>query len=276
MKTYKATTPSRREMTGIDYSVLTKKEPEKSLLLSFKSRAGRAQNGRITVRHQGGGVKRLYRIIEFGQPKLDVAAKVLALEYDPYRTAFIALLEYPDKTKCYILAAQGLKVGDEVIFSENAKLNPGNRTALKNLPVGTMVHNIEIEPGRGGLLVRGAGTAAQVLAQEEGFALLKMPSTEVRKIKNKCFGSVGAISNPEHRFVNLGNAGRARRMGVRPGVRGSAMNPCDHPHGGGEGRQPIGLKYPKTPWGKHALGVRTRKNKRLSNKYIIQRRTKNK
>lgn len=228
------------------------------------------------MRHQGGGVKKLYRIIEFSQPKSGVAAKVVALEYDPYRTAFIALLQYPDKTKCYILAAQGTKVGDEIMFSENAKLTPGNRTLLKNMPVGTMVHNIEIEPGRGGLLVRGAGTAAQVLAQEEGFTLLKMPSTEVRKIKNKCFGSVGAISNPEHRFVNLGNAGRARRMGVRPGVRGSAMNPVDHPHGGGEGRQPIGLKYPKTPWGKHALGVRTRKNKRLSNKYIIQRRIKNK
>lgn len=276
MKTYKATTPSRREMTGIDYSVLTKKEPEKSLLLSFKSRAGRANTGRITVRHQGGGVKRLYRIIEFGQPKLGVVAKVLALEYDPYRTSFIALLEYPDKTKCYILAAQGVKAGDEIVFSENAKLTPGNRTLLKNLPVGTMVHNIEIEPGKGGLLVRGAGTAAQVLAQEEGFTQLKMPSTEIRRIKNKCFGSVGTISNPEHRFVNIGNAGRARRMGVRPGVRGTAMNPVDHPHGGGEGRQPRGMKYPKTPWGKHALGVKTRKRKKMSNKYIIQRRIKNK
>lgn len=276
MKIFKPTTSGRRGMTGIDYSVLTKKEPEKALLICSKKRMGRAQDGRITVRHKGGGAKRLYRIIEFGQLKLDVAAKVIALEYDPNRTSFIALVQYQDKTKHYILAPQGLKVGEEVICSEKVLFNPGNRTRLKNLPVGTMVHNLEIEPGRGGIMVRGAGTGAQVLAQEEGYTQLKMPSTEIRKIKSECFASIGAVSNPEHRFVNIGKAGRSRLMGIRPAVRGSAMNPVDHPHGGGEGRQPIGLKYPKTPWGKPALGVKTRWRKRSSNKFIIQRRSKNK
>lgn len=275
MKLYKPTTPGRRGMTGVDYSVLTKKEPEKTLLQSFKRRHGRAQNGRITVRHKGGGAKKLYRIVEFGQPKLDVAAKVIALEYDPNRTSFIALIQYQDKTKAYILAPQGLKVGDEIIYSEKSPIKPGNRTRLKNLPVGTMVYNIEVEPGRGGIMVKGAGTTAQILAQEEGYAQLKMPSTEIRRVKNKCFVSIGTVSNSEHRFVNIGKAGRSRLMGIRPSVRGSAMNPVDHPHGGGEGRQSIGLKYPKTPWGKHALGVKTRKRK-ASDKFIIKRRIKNK
>ncbi len=274
MKTYKATTPSKRGMTGIDYSVLTKKEPEKSLLKWSKKRMGRAQDGRITVRHKGGGAKRLYRIIEFVQPKLNVAGKVMSLEYDPNRTSFIALINYPDNTKCYILAPQDLKAGDEVMCSEQAQLKPGNRIKLKNLPVGTMVYNIEAEPGRGGIMVRGAGTAAQVLAQEEKYTQLKMPSTEIRRIKRECFASIGVVSNPEHRFVNIGKAGRSRLMGIRPAVRGSAMNPVDHPHGGGEGRQPIGLKHPKTPWGKPALGFKTRKKKKASNKLIIQRRQK--
>lgn len=274
MKIYKPTTPGRRGMTGIDYSVLTKKEPEKTLLRWSKKRMGRAQDGRITVRHKGGGAKRLYRVVEFGQPKLDIAGKITSLEYDPNRTSFIALIQYPDNTKYYILASQGLKVGDEIIYSEKTPLNPGNRTKLKNLPVGTMVYNIEIEPGRGGIMVRGAGTAAQVLAQEEKYTQLKMPSTEIRRIKNECFASIGTVSNPEHRFVNIGKAGRSRLMGIRPAVRGSAMNPVDHPHGGGEGRQPIGLKHPKTPWGKTALGVKTRKKKKASNKFIIQRREK--
>jgi len=276
MKIFKPTTPGRRGITGIDYSILTKKEPEKTLLRWSKKRMGRAQNGRITVRHKGGGVKRLYRVIEFGQPKLDIAAKVTALEYDPNRTSFIALIQYPDNTKYYILAPQGLKVGDEIIYSEKTSLMPGNRAKLKNLPVGTMAYNIEIKPGKGGILVRGAGTAAQVLAQEEGYTQLKMPSTEIRRIKNECFVSIGTLSNPEHRFVNIGKAGRSRLMGKRPAVRGSAMNPVDHPHGGGEGRQPIGLKHPKTPWGKPALGFKTRKKKKASNKFIIQRRVKNK
>ncbi|MBU3934626.1 50S ribosomal protein L2 [Patescibacteria group bacterium] len=276
MKIYKPTTPGQRGMTGVDYSVLTKKRPEKTLTKSFKKRAGRAQNGRITIRHKGGGAKKLYRVVEFGQPKLDVSAKVIALEYDPNRTSFIALIQYPDSVKYYILAPQDLKVGDEIICSEKSPLKPGNRAKLKNLPVGTMVYNIETKIGKGGIMVRGAGTSAQILAQEEGYAQLKMPSTETRRIKNECFASIGAVSNSEHRFVNIGKAGRARLMGRRPTVRGSAMNPVDHPHGGGEGRQSIGLKYPKTPWGKPALGVKTRKNKKASNKLIIKRRIKNK
>ena len=263
-------------MTRTDQSMLTKKEPEKALLRPLKNRAGRAWNGRITTRHQGGGVKKMYRIVEFGQANLDVAAKTIALEYDPNRTAFIALIQYPDNKKAYILAPQGLNVGDEVICSEKPLSKLGNRTMLKNLSVGTMVYNIEMEPGRGGVMVKGAGTAAQILAQEGNYTQLKMPSTEIRKVKNECFASIGTVSNSEHRFMNIGKAGRARRMGIRPGVRGSAMNPVDHPHGGGEGRQPIGLKHPKTYRGKIALGVKTRKRKNLSNKYIIQRRIKNK
>ncbi|MFA5878398.1 MAG: 50S ribosomal protein L2 [Candidatus Staskawiczbacteria bacterium] len=276
MKFYNPTSAGRRGMTRTDQSMLTKKEPEKALLRPLKNRAGRAWNGRITTRHQGGGVKKMYRIVEFGQANLDVAAKTIALEYDPNRTAFIALIQYPDNKKAYILAPQGLNVGDEVICSEKPLSKLGNRTMLKNLSVGTMVYNIEMEPGRGGVMVKGAGTAAQILAQEGNYTQLKMPSTEIRKVKNECFASIGTVSNSEHRFMNIGKAGRARRMGIRPGVRGSAMNPVDHPHGGGEGRQPIGLKHPKTYRGKIALGVKTRKRKNLSNKYIIQRRIKNK
>jgi len=274
MKHYKPLTPGQRGMTVVDYSVLTKKEPEKTLTVSLQRRVGRASNGRVTTRHRGGGVKRMYRLVEFGQPRMDVSGKVVALEYDPNRTSFLALIQYPDNQKCYILAAQDLKVGDEVICSERATLKAGNRTKIKVLPVGTMIHNIEFEPGRGGIAVKGAGTAAQILAQDGDYAQLKMPSTEIRKVKNDCFASIGVVSNPEHRFVNLGKAGRARLMGRRPGVRGTAMNPCDHPHGGGEGRQPIGLKHPKTPWGKAALGLKTRHRKNQSNKFIIQRRQK--
>lgn len=274
MKIYKATTAGQRGTVGIDYSALTKKKPEKGLLAPLKKKAGRANSGRITIRHRGGGVKKLYRIIEFGEQKIDMQAKVIALEYDPNRTAFIALIQYSDGQKQYVLAPQGLKVGDEIIYSDRTPLAPGNRTKLKNLPVGTMVYNIEIEPGKGGKLVRGAGTAAQVLAQEQGYTNLKMPSTEIRKVKNECFASIGMVSNPEHRFAKIGKAGRMRLKGRRPAVRGSAMNPCDHPHGGGEGRTPIGLKHPKTPWGKPALGVKTRKRHKWSDKLIIQRRKK--
>lgn len=275
MKIYKPTTPGRRGMTGIDYSSLTKKEPEKRFLRSLRKRGGRsAITGRITVRHQGGGVKRLYRIIEFSEKKIDMPAKVIALEYDPNRTAFIALIEYQDKEKQYILAPHNLEVGNEVIFSEKAPINIGNRVELKNIPVGTMVHNIELDPGRGGKIVRSAGTAAQVLAQKERHTHLKMPSGEIRKFNNRCFASIGSVSNPEHRFMKIGKAGRARLKGRRPTVRGSAMNPCDHPHGGGEGRTSIGLKYPKTPWGKHALGVKTRKRNKWTNTFILQRRSK--
>ena len=275
MKTYKPTTPSRRQMAGIDFSQLTKKRAQKSLLKYVRRSVGRSKaSGRITTRHKGGGVKKLYRMIEFAQTKMDASAKVIALEYDPNRTAFIALIEYADMVRQYIIAPQGLKVGDSVVFSEKAPLTPGNRVKLKNVPVGTNVYNIELEPGRGGILVRSAGNAAQVLAQEHGFTNLKMPSTEVRRVKDECFASIGMVSNPENRFYNIGKAGKSRLKGRRPHVRGSAMNPVDHPHGGGEGRQPIGLKHPKTPWGLPALGVKTRYKKKWTNKYIISRRKK--
>lgn len=255
------------------YKLLTKKEPEKRLLLAFKQRAGRSRNGRITVRHQGGGVKKLYRIIDFGEEKLNIPAKVIALEYDPYRTSFIALLEYEDKDKRYQLLADGLKVGDAVICAEKAEIKTGNRMKLKNIPVGTSVFNIELEPGRGGKLVRSAGTLAKVAAQEGKYTHLVFPSSEIRKIPDECYASVGQVSFPEHKYIIIGKAGNARRKGRRPSVRGSAMNPCDHPHGGGEGRTSIGLKHPKTPWGKPALGVKTR-GKKWTQKYIIQRRKK--
>jgi len=274
MKKYKPTTPSRRQMTTKDFSILTKKNPERKLLKPLKKKAGRSSSGRITVRHKGGGAKRLYRIIEFGQPKLDVKAKVIALEYDPNRTAFLALLEYPDGERKYIIAPHNLKVGTEIVFSEKAPLSLGNRMKLKNIPVGTVIHNVELEPGRGGKLVRGAGTGATVLAHENKFCHLKMPSTEIRKVPGECFASIGEVSCPEHRFVNVGKAGRSRHKGKRPTVRGSAMGAHDHPHGGGEGRAPIGLKHPKTPWGKPARGVKTRRKKKSSNKYIIKRRKK--
>ena len=256
-------------------SILTKKEPEKKLLLSFKKRAGRGRSGRITVRHQGGGVKRLYRIIDFGQEKLGIPAKVVALEYDPYRTGFLALLEYQDGEKRYILAPKDLKVGDELICAEKAEIKIGNRMKLKNIPVGAQVFNIEIEPGKGGKLIRGAGTAAKILTQEEPFTHLALSSGEIRKIPQECFASIGQVSWPEHRFERIGKAGRVRLKGIRPTVRGTAMIPPAHPHGGGEGKTPIGLKYPKTPWGKPAFGVKTRKRK-WTDKLIIQRRIKKK
>jgi len=275
MKIYKPTTPSRRGMTGIDFSQLTNKKPEKALLKYVRRSVGRSRStGRITVRHKGGGVKKLYRVIEFSQKRIDEAAKVIALEYDPNRTGFIALIEYSDKIKQYIIAPHGLKVGDQVVFSEKAPLTLGNRIKLKNIPVGTAVFNVELDPGRGGKLVRSAGSSAQVLAQEQGYTSLKMPSTEIRKFPGECFATIGAVSNPENRFYRVGSAGKSRLKGRRPHVRGSAMNPVDHPHGGGEGRQPIGLKHPKTPWGKPALGVKTRNRKKWTNKYIIQRRNK--
>ncbi len=251
--------------------ILTKKEPEKGLTLYLKRRAGRARSGRITVRHQGGGAKRLYRQIEFNQEKLDVKAQVVALEYDPYRTAFLALIEYPDGKKKYILAPQGLKIGDKIIFSEKAEASPGNRMKLKNILLGTMVHNIEIEPNRGGKLARSAGAMAEILAHEGKYVHLKMSSQETRKILAECYASIGQVSHAEHRFEKIGKAGRARLKGKRPRVRGSAMTPCSHPHGGGEGRAPIGLRYPKTPWGKHALGVKTRR-RNWTDQYIIKRR----
>lgn len=251
--------------------MLNKKKPEKSLLRPLKKKAGRNRSGRITVRHRGGGVKRRYRIIEFGQEKLNQQAKVQALEYDPNRTCFLALLEYEDGEKKYILAPHRLKVGDTVVFAEKAPLSIGNRMRLKNIPIGTGVYNMELIPERGGKMARSAGTSSQVMAHEEGYVHLKMPSGEIRKVPEKCFASIGEVSNPEHRFQKLDKAGRARLKGRRPTVRGSAMTPAAHPHGGGEGKAPIGLKHPKTPWGKPALGIKTRK-KKWTDKLILQRR----
>ena len=263
----------KNQATKEDFSILTKKEPEKRLLLRLPRKAGRGAGGRITVRHRGGGAKKLYRIVDFGQEKINIKGKVQALEYDPYRTAFIALLQYQDGEKRYRIAPQGLKVGDEVICAEEAELRSGNRMKLKNIPVGTMVYNIEIEPGRGGKMVKAAGTAARIVAQEGKYTQLETPSKEIRKVFQECFASIGAISRPEKRYMKLGKAGRVRHRGWRPTVRGTAMVPADHPHGGGEGKAPIGLKYPKTPWGKPAKGVKTRR-RRWTDKYIIQRRRK--
>ncbi len=252
--------------------IFTKKKPEKHLLRVLKKRAGRNNTGRITVRHRGGGVKRKYRLIEFRQTNLDVKAKVVALEYDPNRTSFLALLQYPDGSKKYILASQGLKENDEVIFSEKAPIKISNRMKLENIQIGTLVHNIELMPGQGGKIVRTAGASAQVMGKEGKYSLLKMPSTEIRKVPSECFASIGSVSNPGHRFEKIGKAGLSRKKGRRPVVRGSAMNPVDHPHGGGEGRSPIGMPHPKTPWGKNAYGVKTRKKKKWTSKLIIQRR----
>ncbi|MDD2548219.1 MAG: 50S ribosomal protein L2 [Candidatus Pacebacteria bacterium] len=255
--------------------ILTKnKKPEKSLLLRIKRTGGRDSSGKISVRHIGGGARKMYRIVDFGQDKKNIKAKVEALEYDPNRTAFIALIKYADNEKRYILAPKGLEVGDEIEVGDKTEVKIGNRMKLKNIPDGEEVHNIELEPGRKGKCVRSAGAKAVVMAHDEGYVLLKMPSSEIRKFKESSYASIGAVSNPEHKFTKIGKAGRARNMGKRPSVRGSAMNPCDHPHGGGEGRAPIGLKYPKTPWGKHALGVRTRKKNKWSNKLIVKRRVK--
>ncbi len=262
-------------MTGIDFSQLSKKGPEKSLTKYWRRSSGRsATTGRITTRHKGGGVKKLYRMIEFAQTRIDAPAKVIALEYDPNRTAFIALIQYADGQKQYIIAPHGLKIDDEVIFSEKAKVQIGNRLPLKNIPIGSTVYNVELMPGQGGKIVRSAGASAQVLAHDGLYVNLKMPSSEIRKFLGECFASVGAVSNPENRFYRIGKAGTSRHKGRRPAVRGSAMNPVDHPHGGGEGRQPIGLPHPKTPWGLPALGVKTRGKKKWSNKMIIQRRKK--
>jgi len=250
---------------------LTKKKPEKRLLIRIKRRAGRSKSGRITVRHRGGGAKRLYRIVDFKQRRIDLPAKVLALEYDPYRTAYIALLEYENKEKRYRLAPYNLKVGDEIIISEKAKPELGNRMRLENIPIGTDVYNVELVPNEGGKIVRSAGTSAQVLAHEGKHTHLKMPSKEIRKVSRKCFASIGRVSKPEHRFERLRKAGQIRLKGRRPQVRGTVMSPRAHPHGGGEGKTSIGMPAPKTPWGKPARGVKTRRRK-STKKYIIKRR----
>jgi large subunit ribosomal protein L2 len=265
-------------MTSVDFSGLTKTKPAKKLTKKLVQKAGRGYRGRITVRHRGGGHKRKYRLIDFKRfDRIDIPAKVASIEYDPNRSSFIALLNYVDGVKRYILAPEGLKVGHQVICQEKAPLKTGNRMALKNLSVGTQVYNVELLPRKGGQLVRSAGGSAQVMANEGGYTHLKLSSSEVRMVKDTCLASIGQLSNLEHNTVVIGKAGRNRWMGRRPTVRGSAMNPVDHPHGGGENRQSIGLrKGPKTPWGKLAYGVKTRKKKKASNKLIIKRRIKKK
>ena len=274
IKHYKPTTPGYRGMTSIDYADLSKGGPERSLLQSIKKNAGRNSYGRITVRHRGGGNRQKYRIIDFKRNKFDVPATVKTLEYDPNRSAFIALVQYEDGEKRYILAPVGLKVGDTVLSSANADIKPGNALPLTNIPTGTFIHNVELYPGKGGQLARSAGNQAQLMGKESGMALLRLPSGEMRQVPVACMASIGQVSNPEHENVNYGKAGRKRHMGWRPTVRGSVMNPNDHPHGGGEGKSPIGRSGPVTPWGKPTLGYKTRKKHKASDKYIVKRRSK--
>lgn len=273
-KRYKPTTPSRRQMVGYDFSNLNAIEPLKRLTAGFRRSVGRNNQGRITTRHKGGGVKRLYRTIDFKQDKFNISAKVVALEYDPNRTSRIARLHYTDGDKRYILAPENLHVGDAIIVADKANLQPGNRMRLKHIPQGTIIHSLELQPGRGGQMIRSAGSGATVLAHEGRYVQVVLPSSEVRRFLGDSMASIGQLSNAEHNTIVLGKAGRSRYLGIRPAVRGSAMNPVDHPHGGGEGRQPIGLRFPKTPWGKHALGVKTRDKKKKSAKFIITRRKK--
>ena len=272
IKTYNPYTPSRRHMTGSDFAEITKTTPEKSLLASKSKTAGRNNQGKITVRHHGGGAKRKYRIIDFKRRKDGIPATVIGIEYDPNRTANIALLHYADGEKTYIIAPVGLKVGDTVMNGANADVKVGNCLPLKNIPIGSQIHNIELYAGRGGQLVRSAGTSAQLIAKEGKYATLRLPSGEMRMVPIVCRASVGVVGNGEHNLINIGKAGRKRHMGIRPTVRGSVMNPNDHPHGGGEGRTPIGRSGPCTPWGKPALGLKTRKKNKQSNKLIVRRR----
>jgi len=271
IKQYKPTSPGRRGATGYTFEEITKKKPEKSLTVPLKRKAGRNRQGRITVRHRGGGAKRMLRLIDFKRDKFGVLGKVAAIEYDPNRSARIALVHYADGDKRYILWPVGLKVGDTVMSGPEAEIRPGNALPLRRIPAGTAVHNVELLLKRGGQLVRSAGAAAQVMAKEERYVLVRLPSGEIRKILADCLATVGQVGNVEHSQIKLGRAGRARLMGRRPTVRGSAMSPRDHPHGGGEGKAPIGMPGPKTPWGKPALGYRTRRRKG-SDKYIVRRR----
>ena len=273
IKTYKPTTPSRRHMTVSGFDGVDKHAaPEKTLVEVLKNKAGRNSYGRITVRHQGGGNKKKYRVIDFKRNKTDMPAEVLRLEYDPNRTAFIALVQYEDGEKSYILAPAGLKAGDKVLSSTAADIKPGNCLPIANIPVGTFIHNIELYPGKGAQLVRSAGVAAQLMAKEGSMAQVRLPSGEYRKVRMECKASIGQVGNIEHGNIHLGKAGRKRHMGWRPTVRGSVMNPCDHPHGGGEGKAPIGRPGPVTPWGKPTLGYKTRKTKNQSDKFIVKRR----
>ena len=272
IKTYNPYTPSRRHMTGSDFSEITKSTPEKSLTVVLKKNSGRNNQGKITVRHQGGGTRRRYRIIDFKRLKDDIPATVKAIEYDPNRTANIALICYADGEKAYILAPEGLKVGTKIMNGANAEIRPGNCLPLENIPVGTMIHNIELHPGKGGQMVRSAGVGAQLMAKENNYATLRLPSGEMRMVPLKCRATVGIIGNGDHNLINVGKAGRKRHMGIRPTVRGSVMNPNDHPHGGGEGKAPVGRPGPCTPWGKPAMGLKTRKKNKASNKLIVRRR----
>ena len=272
IKSYNAYTPSRRQMTGYDFAVITKSTPEKSLTSSLKKTSGRNNQGKITVRHHGGGNRRKYRMIDFKRIKDDIPAVVKAIEYDPNRTANIALIVYADGTKSYILATENMEVGWKIMNGPNAEIRPGNCLPLANIPVGTEVHNIELHPGKGGQMVRSAGAGAQLMAKEGKYATLRLPSGEMRMVPLECRATVGGIGNVEHNLVNIGKAGRKRHMGIRPHVRGSVMNPNDHPHGGGEGKAPVGRPGPCTPWGKPAMGLKTRKKNKASNKLIVRRK----
>lgn len=272
IKAYKPVTNGRRNMTTLVNTELTNKRPEKSLTVSLQKKGGRNNQGVITTRHHGGGHKRLYRIIDFKRNKLDVEGKVIAIEYDPNRSANIALIRYADGEKRYILAPKGLTVGQKIVSSENADIIVGNCLPMGNMPEGTFIHNIELNPGKGGQLARAAGVSAQILGKEDKYVIVRLASGEVRKILAVCKATVGVVGNEDHSLVNIGKAGRNRWKGIRPTVRGSVMNPNDHPHGGGEGRTPIGRKAPMTPWGKKALGVKTRRNKKTSTKLIVRRR----
>ena len=271
IKVYNPTTNARRGMSVTDYSELSKVAPEKSLLRPLKKNSGRNNYGRITVRHHGGGNRRKYRVIDFKRTKFDVEAIVKTLEYDPNRSAHIALIEYADGVKSYILAPVGLKVGDKIEAGPNADIKPGNALPLTNIPVGTFIHNVELYPGKGGQLARAAGNAAQLMAKEGVYALLRLPSGELRNVPVECMATIGQVGNTDHENVKIGKAGRTRHLGIRPTVRGSVMNPNDHPHGGGEGKSPIGRPGPVTPWGKPALGYKTRKKKKQSDKLIVKR-----
>ncbi|MBN1304591.1 MAG: 50S ribosomal protein L2 [Anaerolineales bacterium] len=273
VKKYKPVTPGRRDMTGYTFEEITKSTPERSLLVPLRKHGGRNSFGRVTVRHRGGGHRRHIRLVDFKRNKANIPAKVSAIEYDPNRTARLALLFYADGEKRYIIAPVNLKVGDTVMSGPNAEIRPGNSLPIANIPVGTMIHNIELNEGKGGQLVRSAGASAQLLAKEGDYAQIRMPSGEVRLVRQTCYATIGQVGNVDHSNIKLGKAGRKRHMGIRPTVRGSAMSPRDHPHGGGEGRQPIGMPGPKTPWGKPTLGYKTRRNKK-TDKFIVRRRSK--
>ena len=271
VRVYKPTSPARRFMSVLVYDGLTKKEPERSLTTDLRHKAGRNHHGKITVRHQGGGARRKYRIIDFKRQKDNVPAKVAAIEYDPNRTCFIALLHYADGEKRYILAPIGLKVGDVVTSGSESDIKPGNCLPIQNIPLGTLIHNVEIKPGKGGQMVRSAGTAAQLMAKEGTQAQVRLPSGEVRKVPMVARATIGQVGNPDHENVRIGKAGRKRHMGIRPTVRGVVMNPVDHPHGGGEGRSPVGMPAPMSPWGKKTQGVKTRKHRKYSDKLIVKK-----